>query len=322
MPASNATEIDLVQRAARGDASAFTSLFERYFQSVYNYALSMCGDPAQAEDLTQEAFIRAHENLSKLGPPWHFRPWIFRMTRNLFIDLTRRSHPAEALDDSMPLPASGPSPESRAVIREVAERVRETLGEMSGKSREALVLRELHGLSYGEMAEVLDTTPAYVKTLLHRSRAQFQEAYGIRLLIEEPTEDCPEVAGLLHTLHDGEDLRDREAFVREHLKTCDACRERQRWLSTQSGLLAALVPSMPPPGLAERILRRTGGISGERARPKRGMETLGKPLLFGGALIVVALGWLFFSGRGGGASRRLPPHLRASSSCPQARLNR
>src|SRR5688500_17264031 len=186
-------EILLAQKAARGDSEAFATLFQQYFQAVYNYAAALCNDPAEAEDLTQEAFIRAHTSLPQFGPPWNFRTWIFRMTRNLFLDELRKRRPVISLDDATLVSAPMPSPESLAMLNDVAGRVRQTLNSLSTRNKEALVLREIHGLSYAEIADVLETTPDYTKTLLARSRAQFQEAYGIRLLVEEPSEDCHEV---------------------------------------------------------------------------------------------------------------------------------
>jgi len=282
-------EVQLIQRAARGDRQAFTSLFEHYFQSVYNYALSLSNDPATAEDLTQEAFIRAHTNLPRFKPPWNFRSWIFRMTRNLFLDLIRGQHNMDSFDDVSPVPAPGPSPESRVMASESTRRVRRALERLSVKNKEVLVLREVHGLSYAEIAEVLETTQPYVKTLLARSRAQFQDAYGIQLLVEEPTEDCPEVAALLHNLHDGESLQGRERFVREHLDTCEACQRRRNWLVAQSSLLAMFVPVIPPAGVAERILVKLGSLGGA-PKPSKAQDLIRQyrtPLLFGGGALAL-----------------------------------
>ena len=83
-------DLQLVQKAVKGSRKAFTTLFNRYFQAVYNYALTLAKDPAVAEDLTQEAFIRAHANLHRLGPPYNFRAWVFSLTRNYFIDTIRK----------------------------------------------------------------------------------------------------------------------------------------------------------------------------------------------------------------------------------------
>jgi RNA polymerase sigma-70 factor (ECF subfamily) len=251
-------EVRLIQRAAQGNAEAFTTLFYQHFQPVYNFALSLCNDPAQAEDITQETFIRAHANLKKLGPPWNLRAWLFRLARNLFIDATRRQRPEDAGEDHIFPPSGGLDPEKSSMQKEIAERVRNVLQGLPAQSRAILGLREVHGFSYAEMAEIMDINLANVKVLLHRARIKFQEAYGIRLLVEEPNEDCPEVSVLMHVLHDGEALEDKERLVKEHLKVCDACQKRRRWLVTQSGLLSALVPVVPPPGLGPRILEEVG----------------------------------------------------------------
>ncbi|HSB00083.1 MAG TPA: sigma-70 family RNA polymerase sigma factor [Anaerolineales bacterium] len=281
-------ETELIRRAVRGDRQAFASLFERYFQSVYNYALSLSNDPATAEDLTQEAFIKAHTHLPGFKPPWNFRSWIFRMTRNLFLDLMRGRHEADSFDDVPPISAPEPSPESHVIASEATRRVRRALERLSVRNKEVLVLREVHGLSYAEIAEVLDTTQPYVKTLLARSRAQFQDAYGVQLLVEEPTEDCPEVAALLHNLHDGESLQGRERFVREHLDTCEACQRRRNWLVAQSSLLAMFVPVIPPSGVAERILAKIGSV-GNVPKPSQAQSLIRHPFLMGaGTLAVVS----------------------------------
>ena len=113
-------DLQLVQKAVNGNRKAFTSLFNRYFQSVYNFALMLSRDPALAEDLTQEAFIRAHANLDRLGPPWNFRAWIFRLTRNYFIDLTRKDRNVDPLEEDTPVRSEGPGPEKETMSRETA----------------------------------------------------------------------------------------------------------------------------------------------------------------------------------------------------------
>ena len=92
--------VELAQQAANGDQAAYTELFHQYFQAVYNYALSLTSDPAGAEDLTQDAFIKAYNNIHRLGEPWNFRTWIFRMTRNLFVDQLRGQRTITGLDEA------------------------------------------------------------------------------------------------------------------------------------------------------------------------------------------------------------------------------
>lgn len=270
MSQSTIPDVQLVQKAAKGDRKAFATLFDQYFQSVYNFALSLCRDPAMAEDLTQEAFIRAHANLDRFGPPWNFRTWVFRLTRNYFIDLTRKEREIEPLEEGHQVKSADPSPEKETMLREVADRVQSTLDRLRVHHREILVLRELNGFSYAEIGEIMDISGSNVKVMLHRARADFQETYGIRLLLEEPTEDCEEVAKLLHVLHDKEELFDQERLAKEHLKDCEACQQRKRWLVTQSGIFAALIPVIPPAALGERIMQETGGKSGWRSAQRSG----------------------------------------------------
>lgn len=321
MNADDNPEVRLAQQAARGDKDAFASLFQQHFQAVYNYAHSLCNDPAEADDLTQEAFIRAYKSLSSLGPPWNFRTWAFRITRNLFLDELRRRRPVTSLEDATLISSPLPSPESQAALNDVAGHVRRTLNALSSRNKEVLVLREIHGLSYDEIAEVLDTTQAYVKTLLARSRAEFQLSYGVQLLMDEPSEDCHEVTELLQFYHDGELVGDSEPFVREHLKSCAACQKRRNWLITESGLLAALIPVLPPADLAIRTLGRMGmapkpGREPQQPQPESGARPARRfrPLqrmrehpwitFFGGVgvvtvffagLFLLIFGWFFFS---------------------------
>ncbi len=283
----------LAKKAIKGNRKAFTALFNRYFQAVYNFALSLSNDPAQAEDLTQEAFIRAHRNLDRFGPPWNFKAWIFRLTRNYFIDLYRKEAHVDPLEEGDPVISPTPGPERVASSRDAANRVQSTLARLSAQQREILVLRELNEFSYAEIGEILNLSLSNVKVSLHRARAAFQESYGIHLLLEDPTGDCQDVAGLLHSLHDREELFDQERFAREHLKTCQECQERQKVLIAQSVAFGAFVPVVPPPDLAERILEKTSGASGGGSGSGNGplQNILGYG---GGAAVLGLMVWLAF----------------------------
>jgi len=287
-------DLQLVQKAVNGNRKAFTTLFNRYFQSVYNFALMLSRDPALAEDLTQEAFIRAHANLDRLGPPWNFRAWIFRLTRNYFIDLIRKDRNVDPLEEDTPVRSKGPGPEKETMSREAAYRVQNTLNKLSPQHREILVLRELNQFSYSEIGEILDIGDSNVKVSLHRARAAFQESFGIQLLLEDPEGECKEVTPLLGALHDNEELLDREQFVREHLKVCPECRERRQMLISQSVALGAFIPVIPPKALAERILNKTGtppqGPAAKKPGLIKGIFGYG-----GGAAVLGAMVWIVYS---------------------------
>lgn len=270
MAQSDRPDQKLVQKAVRGDQKAFRELFERYFQALYNYALTLSHDPALAEDITQEAFIRAHANLHRLGPPWNFQAWLFRLARNHFIDLIRKQRDLLELKDERQVISHDPSPERETISSEAAEKVHRMLGRLPDHQREILTLRELQGFSYAEIGEIMELSSSNVKVTLHRARAAFQESYGIQLLLEDPSGDCLEVSQLLETLHDGENLQDRERFVKEHLKVCEACQERRDALIRQSAILGAFIPIAPPKGLASRILEQIGAQPPPTPGPKGG----------------------------------------------------
>jgi len=293
MAAPKNPDIKLIQRAVQGNRKAFTTLFNKHFHAVYNFALMLSRDPALAEDITQEAFIRAHLNINKLGEPWNFRAWIFRLTRNYFIDQTRKERDVDSLEEDVQVKSTGPTPEKATMSSETADRVYGTLTKLSSQHREILVLRELNQFSYAEIGNILDIGDSNVKVSLHRARAAFQESYGIQLLLEDPEGDCQEVTALLGALHDNE-LLDQDQFVRDHLKDCPECQERRQILIAQSVAFGAIIPVIPPKALAERILKETGGPPQGPAVQKpsliKGMFGYG-----GGVIVLGAMVWVVYS---------------------------
>jgi len=273
MPVS---EKDLILRAAQGDTPAFEDLFRGHFEAVFNYALLLAGDPAEAEDLTQGAFIRAHAGLSRLGSPWRFRAWVFRLTRNLFLDTIRRGKPESDLQEEM-VDDGVPTPEAAALRLEDAERVRRALHIMPPTQRETLVLREVYDLSYADIAGVLGVSNSNVKIRLHRARASFQEAYGLSLLLEEPTDQCGEFSQLLGGERDGELAAAQLRALHAHLESCGACRERRDRLAAVGALIGLPGPILAPAGLAEKILnsllRKPLGVGPEPSQPASGAAT-------------------------------------------------
>jgi RNA polymerase sigma factor (sigma-70 family) len=294
MVSSNNQEIKLVQRAVRGNQKAFTTLFNKYFTSVYNFALMLSRDPAMAEDLTQEAFIRAHSKIRGLGPPWNFRAWIFRLTRNYFIDQTRKEREVDPLEEGEPVKSTGPGPEKETMSRETAGRVQGTLNKMRAQHREILVLRELNQFSYAEIGEILNISGSNVKVSLHRARAAFQDNYGIQLLLDDPEGECQDVSALLGPLHDEEELLDQEQFVKEHIKVCEACQQRKQMLIDQSLIFGAFIPVIPSKALSEQILRKTVQKNTWQSPPK---QHLFKIIMgYGGAAVVLGMMvWFVFT---------------------------
>lgn len=315
------SEAQLIQQAARGDEEAFTTLFHQHFQAVYNYAVWLCNDMAQAEDLTQEAFIKAHSNLKRFGPPWKFRAWLYRVTRNLLIDQKRRERPVEPLEPDMPLSSPEPDPERTLLTGEMAARVRSALQHLPDNYREALVLREFDGLAYADIALIMDVTVSNLKSLIHRARARFKEVYGLRILAEDALVPCTVLNELLDVLHDGESLADQDRMVREHLAECPTCQQRQRELVALTALFVGLPPVVPPLDLAPRILEQTVGAKrvarlrrgrvGPRAAVRPWMIVAAGGGLLAGGLALIGLLWALTQGplgggRGGGRDEPTP----------------
>jgi RNA polymerase sigma-70 factor (ECF subfamily) len=284
-------EINLIQQAARGDMAAFESLFQAHFRPVYSYALNLSGDPALAEDLTQDTFIRAHRSLSRFGSPWNFRPWLFQITRNLLQDHIRRGHDVPMVDEAgAAWPDPQPGPEQTMLSAERGARIRNALGRLPEHHREALILRELEGLSYDDIAATMGVSTQYVRVLIHRARAKFQENYALRLLAEEPLSGCNVLLERLDALHDGEPFSEAdERFIRKHLSSCSTCQQRKRELAALSTLLGAALPVPVPAALEGRTLNHV-----QAAQRWRHFGT--RAIVFGGlgvgALVLTLLSWM------------------------------
>lgn len=171
------TEQQWLDRAARGDAAAFEQLVLRYQKPVYNLALRMTGNPDDALDLSQEAFVRAWRSLKELRSGAAFSTWLYRLTSNLCIDFLRsaKRRPAASLtaaeqDEQMDVPDPAPSPEQRVLRQLDQERLRQAMDALPVEYRQILTLRVINGLSYLQIAQILDVAEGTVKSRLSRAR--------------------------------------------------------------------------------------------------------------------------------------------------------
>ncbi len=174
-------EQELIRRAASGDAEAFEALVLAYQKPVYNLALRMSGSEDEALDLSQEAFFRAWRGLSGYRADSAFSTWLYRLTSNVCLDHLRRRKrrilalPLDGGDErEPPVPDPAPGPEARTIQKLEREAVAEALGRLGIEYREALTLRALHGLSYGEIAEILDLNEGTVKSRIARAREKMR----------------------------------------------------------------------------------------------------------------------------------------------------
>ncbi len=161
----------LIDEARAGDARAQKALIERYQADIYRYLIYLSGDPVWSEDLLQETWIRALEHLSKLKDPEAFKPWILRIAGNEFrMGLRKRRERAVAPEEWDRVLGGG----AGGATLEALETL-QALGRLEPEFREALVLVDVQGHSYGEAAEIIGISENALRSRLHRARKKFEE---------------------------------------------------------------------------------------------------------------------------------------------------
>ena len=184
----------LVELVLADDQDAFTVLVERYKDAVQNLAYRMLSNAAEAEDVTQETFVRAYTQLATYKPAHKFSTWLLSIASHLAIDqLRRRRFLALPLED-VPfldwIADLGTSPEQSALEGEQQDEVQTYLQRLPGKYRAVIVLRYWYDFSYEEIARTLDLTPALVKARLHRARELLARYMKQNSLNEEEQTDA------------------------------------------------------------------------------------------------------------------------------------
>ncbi|HEU5375611.1 MAG TPA: sigma-70 family RNA polymerase sigma factor [Ktedonobacteraceae bacterium] len=168
------SDTQLVEQVLAGQQDAFAVLIERYKDAVQNLAYRMLSNITEAEDVTQEVFVRAYTQLATYKPSHKFSTWLLSIASHLAIDqLRRRRFLALPLED-VPflewMADLGAGPEQSALAGEQQDEIQEYLQRLHSKYRAVIVLRYWYDLSYDEIATALNLTPALVKARLHRAR--------------------------------------------------------------------------------------------------------------------------------------------------------
>ena len=172
----------LVQRARQGDEGAFAALVEQNQGRIYHLALRMTGNPDDAAELCQEAFLNAWKGLGKFQGESSFSTWLYRLASNACVDLMRRegrhsNAAGPSLNDEetgLDVPDTAPSPQESAERKELREQIEEGLRSLSPEHRQVLILREIHQLSYEEIAQSLELDLGTVKSRINRGRKQLR----------------------------------------------------------------------------------------------------------------------------------------------------
>lgn len=182
------SEADIIRRCRQGDTEAFAELVLEYQHRVYNLIYRMCGRAADAEELTQETFLRAFERMEQFRGDSRFYTWLFRIAANMAMSHRRRRKRVTFLslggrdEDSPDRPITAEelgrrenAPDAAAIQSETRQHILEALATLDETFRVVVVLRDIEDLDYSEIAEVLDLPVGTIKSRLHRARCMLKD---------------------------------------------------------------------------------------------------------------------------------------------------
>ena len=169
-----------IDAAKQGDLAAFELLMRQHERLVLGTALRLLGNREDAQDVSQEVFLRLYRNLAKVRATENLAGWLYRVTANACHDLRRKRPDLAQVETAEALPAAGNNPQQSATENERRRALDLSLRMLSEKERTALVLRDLEGLSTGEVARVLGSSEATVRSQISKARVKvkgFMERY-------------------------------------------------------------------------------------------------------------------------------------------------
>lgn len=271
----------LARLAARGDQRAFSALFERHQPGLVRYCGTILRHTADAEDAAQNAMVSALRSLESGTVPMRVKPWLYKIAHNEAISLVRSRRPAEELDEAT-LPAVA-DPEEAGEVRQRLGQLMADLRALTERQREALVLRELCGMQYAEIATSLGSSEAAAQQTVFEARsalAQFGEGRAMA---------CE---GVQRAMSECDGMRLRTRRVRAHLRGCECCKAFEASLLTRRRDLGLL---FPPTGVAGGFIAALGRLLGGGGEPLLaglGLKgaAVGLAVLLGGGAVVVTSG--------------------------------
>jgi RNA polymerase sigma-70 factor (ECF subfamily) len=202
------SDSELVKRASSGDKSAYRVLLEKYQQRVLAIAFDVVKSREDAEDVAQETFVKAYLSLPDFKGESSFYTWLYRIAYNMAIDFRRRSNRRGGAavefdesrvegvaDESLTLQNRFGTPHELMIRKEESQQIQKVLAELSEEHRAVVTLREIDGMSYEEIAEVIGVSKGTVMSRLHYARKRLQQglaALGMRSLPKAGEENLNE----------------------------------------------------------------------------------------------------------------------------------
>jgi RNA polymerase sigma-70 factor (ECF subfamily) len=180
-----AEEPVVVRGAQKGDRQAFAVLVERYWDRLYRWLYRLSHDRHLAEDVAQEAFLKAFAALASFRAGTNFQAWLFRIAYNSFVNQRRTAHRSrQPLPDEVP--AAGEGPAEQVVSRETLQLLARAVGRLPGEYRAAFLLRVEQGLSFRQIAEVLATTEETARWRVFKARQKLLSVLAPQLERDTP----------------------------------------------------------------------------------------------------------------------------------------
>lgn len=273
----------LVSMFRSGNEEAFRAIHDRYRQRMYAYARQMlAGSAADAEDAVQEIFVRAYAGLRANHRELALRAWLYRIAHNRCIDELRR--PQVFATDEMAAAVSGSShdPVARLEQRDALRRLIADVQRLPDQQRSALLMRELAGMSYSDLAGALGISVPAVKSLLVRARVSLAQASEAR------DTACAVIREDLIIAHD-RGVR-TSGLARRHMRDCPSCRQFRSEVRGVSRQLAAFAPTLGPLGLLAKLLGVGGAGGGSAAAGSGAMAGGSAGSVAGGGAAITAAG--------------------------------
>jgi RNA polymerase sigma factor (sigma-70 family) len=244
----------LVSLFRGGNEDAFRVIHDRYRQRLHAYSRQMlAGSAADAEDVVQEIFVRAYGGLRSSDRELALRAWLYRIAHNRCIDEVRRPQPiaTEAIEELTAAPA--PDPMARIEQRDALRRLIDDVRRLPEQQRSALLMRELGGMPYADVAQALAVSVPAVKSLLVRARVGLAQAGEAR------DTSCTRIREDVIVAHD-RGVR-TSGLARRHMRDCSDCRRFRSEVRGVSRQFAALLPALGPIGIVAKLLG-VGSASG------------------------------------------------------------
>lgn len=254
----------LLEAARRGDPAALDALLQAHQGQIYRFGMSMCRDPQDAGDVLQETLLSLARGVGQIRED-SIGSWLYTVARSHCAKRRRRRRGAPAPGDVVPmedlearLPSASPDPERALDAAELQRALSAAIQALEPMYREALILRDVEGLSAAEVATTLGIGEAAVKSRLHRARRQVREALAPTLTpspLPAAAGPCPDVVRQLSRKLEGDVDARTCADLEAHVAACPRCRQ----LCDSLTATLALCRSAPSPEIPEELQRRVRG---------------------------------------------------------------